>query len=82
MTRKRFNAEERGILSRGRGTAIEWQNVTQWHPGTLTDTTMRTDREGWQYAEAITHANAGIVGEGECIHVTPGHIRVPGANPR
>src|SRR5580658_7510841 len=58
MARKRFNATGRGILSRGRGTAIEWQNVTRWHAGTLTGEGIRTE-DGWQHSYAITHENAG-----------------------
>jgi hypothetical protein len=77
MARKRFNATERGILSRGRGTPVEWQNVTRWHPGTLTGEGIHHGDGGWQHSYAITHEDAGFVRKGERIHVTPGHIRVP-----
>lgn len=75
MARMRFNAEEREIIAAaGAGGAIEWQNVTQWHPARIIDAAIATDM-GRQYIVAENRDNARTVGLGREVRVTPGHIR-------
>lgn len=74
MARKRFNAGEKALIAGGKGQPIEWQNVTQWHAGTILDPEIRTDY-GWQYVVITNHSNTRTLRAGEQIHLTPGHIR-------
>jgi len=78
--RKRFNAAEKAIIAEAVKSdgAIQWQNVTQWHPGIITDGTIMTDAHGWQYVLGV-HAGSkptGIARYGDPVTFTPGHIRV------
>jgi hypothetical protein len=74
MPRKRFNAEEKALIALGPGTPVEWQNVTQWHPGTLTDGIITTDSDGWQWVRIDNHAATRTVTP-SLYPVSPGHIR-------
>ena len=78
--RKRFNAAEKAIIAEAikDDGCIQWQNVTQWHPGVITDGEIVTDERGWQHVLGV-HAGsttAGITRPGDPVTFTPGHIRV------
>jgi len=77
MARKRFNAAEKEILAKGAGTSVEWQNVTQWHPGTLVSGEIKTEPGGWQYADVRNDDSKGHMFKGDVIGASPGHIRLP-----
>lgn len=76
MPRKRFNAAEKDLISQlDIGDTMEWQNVTQWHPGQFAGQLER-DADGWDSVLVIhTGRPAGIVRTGDEVKVSPGHIR-------
>jgi hypothetical protein len=76
MARKRFSADERAILADGPDTAIEWQNVTQWHPGRLVTGEIHTD-DGWQSARVINLRGTRTVAAYQVVWISPGHLRRP-----
>ena len=71
MARKRFNADEKAIIADA--LPVEWQNVTQWHRGTLAGGIGADD--GWQYVEVTNLEATRTVGKGRTIRVSPGHLR-------
>lgn len=74
MARKRFNAAEKALITAaGTDGRIEWQNVTQWHPGRIVSMEIKTDM-GWQYIEGYNLAKTPRLSPGP-IRLTPGHIR-------
>lgn len=72
MARKRFNAEEKALLTAG--TPVEWQNGAQWHPGIILGP-MRTQDGGWQCAPLRNLASTRTIGPGDPYLATPGHVR-------
>jgi hypothetical protein len=79
MARKRFNAEEKTLLVAG--TPVEWQNGTQWHPGTILSGLIVDDVTGSQYAELRNHAVTRTLWRGDDFRATPGKIRRPAITP-
>jgi hypothetical protein len=79
MPRKRFSTAEKAIITAaGPDGRIEWQNLTQWHPGRIVSTEIRTDF-GWQYVEGYNLAKTPRLSTGP-IRITPGHIRTTDGN--
>ena len=76
--RKRFNATEKAIIAEAIADdgCIQWQNVTQWHPGIITNGTIVTDADGWQHVLGINCEETARLSKGATVHFTPGHIRV------
>jgi hypothetical protein len=79
MARKRFSAEEKAIIAAAAEgpVKVEWQNVTQWHPGTLSTTEIVTE-DGWQHITVHAGYKAGAWYSGQDVHATPGHLRRAG----
>lgn len=73
MARKRFNAAEKALI--GSQAPVEWQNVTQWHPATITDKTIVTEDGGWQHVVGTCDESTARISKGAVIYITPGHIR-------
>lgn len=72
--RKRFTREEREVLQPG--TAVEWRNVSHWHPGTVLSTP-EPGLDGWWTVKLTNHASTRTVTAGELITGTPGSVRLP-----
>lgn len=73
MPRKRFNTAEKQLIASG--VPIEWQNVTQWHPATITDKTIVTEDGGWQHIVGTNERATRTTSKGQVIWISPGHIR-------
>lgn len=71
--RKRFKPAEREAFAAG--TAVEWRNVTQWHPGTVTGPLVKAD--GWEHIPVRNEASTRTVSAGQRIECSPTFIRLP-----
>jgi len=77
MARKRFNQDEKEIITVG--AAVEWRNGSHWHPGRVVSE-IKTDL-GWQYVRVEhTGPTTSTVMRGDTIEVHPGSIRRPVAD--
>ena len=77
--RKRFTKAELAVLADA-GTALDWQNVTQWHGVTRghrgAPAEVHTDGRGWQtYGPCTIARTRGTVRAGECVYLTSSHLR-------
>jgi hypothetical protein len=75
MARKRFSTTEKQLIASG--TPVEWQNVTRWHPATITDKAIVTE-DGWQHVIGTCEETTKRISKGAVIWITPGHIREAG----
>lgn len=80
MARKRFNVGERALIDALAGKPVEWQNVTVWHPGTLTSATITRDESGWEWVDVDNKARTPRLSPGK-VRVMPGHLRAPRPTP-
>jgi hypothetical protein len=72
MARKRFNSLEKALIASG--APVEWQNVTQWHPATITDPRIITE-DGWQHVLGVNQESTARLSKGTVVYITPGHVR-------
>jgi hypothetical protein len=77
VPRKRFNAAEKQLIASG--VPVDWQNVTQWHPATITDPAIVTSDGGWQHVAGTCDESTKRISKGAVIWISPGHIRERGS---
>lgn len=59
MARKRFNTDEKSLLTPG--ATVEWRNGSHWHPGVIVTGEIVTRDTGWQSVLVTNHATTRTV---------------------
>jgi hypothetical protein len=71
---RRFKPAERDAFTVG--TAIEWRNVSHWHPGTIVSEPEQDTFGDW-YVGVENHATTRTVSKGQYVRGYPKSVRLP-----
>jgi hypothetical protein len=73
--RRRFSAQEKKAFTPG--TAIEWQNGSHWHTGTIFAEPKQDDITGcWRVEIRHTGKRTATIDRGQRVDVLPGKVRL------